>query len=200
MKGLYGSKIGTIFRLLILVLFLILCFFIKRNVELMLPEAVEYAVLDNSNAISFSEADEAACADGDLTVNVLSRTTGAASTSNNTGLSEKVNIVYTDDKFPTVHNIKILKGSFFSIDSPLNISDKIVISDNLANLLFKSYDVIGNEIIISGHKKLFPVFILRKIKFSANCLQTVRKLFSFHSTDNRIQPAYQALKEFILKE
>ena len=104
MKGLYGSKIGTIFRLLILVLFLILCFFIKRNVELMLPEAVEYAVLDNSNAISFSEADEAACADGDLTVNVLSRTTGAASTSNNTGLSEKVNIVYTDDKFPTVHN------------------------------------------------------------------------------------------------
>lgn len=126
MKGLYGSKIGTIFRLLILVLFLILCFFIKRNVELMLPEAVEYAVLDNSNAISFSEADEAACADGDLTVNVLSRTTGAASTSNNTGLSEKVNIVYTDDKFPTVHNIKILKGSFFSIDSPLNISDKIV--------------------------------------------------------------------------
>ena len=60
MKGLYVSKIGKIFRLLILVLFLILCFFIKRNVELMLPEAVEYAVLDNSNAISFSEADEAA--------------------------------------------------------------------------------------------------------------------------------------------
>ena len=51
MKGLYGSKIGTIFRLLILVLFLILCFFIKRNVELMLPEAVEYAVLDNCNKL-----------------------------------------------------------------------------------------------------------------------------------------------------
>lgn len=177
MKGLYGSKIGTIFRLLILVLFLILCFFIKRNVELMLPEAVEYAVLDNSNAISFSEADEAACADGDLTVNVLSRTTGAASTSNNMGLSEKVNIVYTDDKFPTVHNIKILKGSFFSIDSPLNISDKIVISDNLANLLFKSYDVIGNEIIISGHKKIISGIYIAENKIfselSSNGQETV---------------------------
>ena len=101
--------------------------FYKTKRRINAAGGVEYAVLDNSNAISFSEADEAACADGDLTVNVLSRTTGAASTSNNTGLSEKVNIVYTDDKFPTVHNIKILKGSFFSIDSPLNISDKIVI-------------------------------------------------------------------------
>jgi hypothetical protein len=133
----------------------------------MLPEVVEYAVLDSSNAISFSEADEAAYVNSNLTVNVLSRKTGDISTKNNTGLSEKVNIIFTDDKFPMVHNINLLKGSFFSNDNPLNVSEKIIISDNLANSLFKSYDVIGNEIVISGKKKIISgIYITENNIFS----------------------------------
>lgn len=167
MKVLNSSRLAIIFKLFILIIFLILCFAIKHNVEYMLPEIVEYAVLDNSNAISFSEADEVAYVNSNLTVNVLSRKTGNISTKNNTGLSEKVNIIFTDEKFPMVHNINLLKGSFFSKDNPLNVSDKIVISDNLAKSLFKSYNVIGNEIIISGQKKIISgIYITENNIFS----------------------------------
>lgn len=128
MKVSNRTRLAIIFKLFLLIIFLILCFVIKQNVEYMLPEVVEYAVLDSSNAISFSEADEAAYVNSNLTVNVLSRKTGDISTKNNTGLSEKVNIIFTDDKFPMVHNINLLKGSFFSNDNPLNVSEKIIIS------------------------------------------------------------------------
>jgi len=161
------TRLAIILKLFLLIIFLILCFVIKQNVEYMLPEVVEYAVLDNSNAISFSEADEAAYVNSNLTVNVLSRKTGNISTKNNTGLSENVNIIFTDDKFPMVHNINLLKGSFFSNDNPLNVSEKIVISDNLANSLFKSYDVIGNEIVLSGKKKIISgIYITENNIFS----------------------------------
>ncbi len=167
MKVSNRTRLAIIFKLFLLIIFLILCFVIKQNVEYMLPEVVEYAVLDSSNAISFSEADEAAYVNSNLTVNVLSRKTGDISTKNNTGLSEKVNIIFTDDKFPMVHNINLLKGSFFSNDNPLNVSEKIIISDNLANSLFKSYDVIGNEIVISGKKKIISgIYITENNIFS----------------------------------
>lgn len=167
MKVSNRTRLAIIFKLFLLIIFLILCFVIKQNVEYMLPEVVEYAVLDSSNAISFSEADEAAYVNSNLTVNVLSRKTGDISTKNNAGLSEKVNIIFTDDKFPMVHNINLLKGSFFSNDNPLNVSEKIIISDNLANSLFKSYDVIGNEIVISGKKKIISgIYITENNIFS----------------------------------
>ncbi len=167
MKVSNRTRLAIIFKLFLLIIFLILCFVIKQNVEYMLPEVVEYAVLDSSNVISFSEADEAAYVNSNLTVNVLSRKTGDISTKNNTGLSEKVNIIFTDDKFPMVHNINLLKGSFFSNDNPLNVSEKIIISDNLANSLFKSYDVIGNEIVISGKKKIISgIYIAENNIFS----------------------------------
>lgn len=167
MKVSNRTRLAIIFKLFLLIIFLILCFVIKQNVEYMLPEVVEYAVLDSSNVISFSEADEAAYVNSNLTVNVLSRKTGDISTKNNTGLSEKVNIIFTDDKFPMVHNINLLKGSFFSNDNPLNVSEKIIISDNLANSLFKSYDVIGNEIVIFGKKKIISgIYITENNIFS----------------------------------
>ncbi len=56
MKVSNRTRLAIIFKLFLLIIFLILCFVIKQNVEYMLPEVVEYAVLDSSNVISFSEA------------------------------------------------------------------------------------------------------------------------------------------------
>ena len=47
MKVLNSTRLAVIFKLFILLIFLILFFVINQFVEYMLPEVVEYYVLDN---------------------------------------------------------------------------------------------------------------------------------------------------------
>ena len=125
---------------------------VRQQVISALPEAVEYVSKNNTDYITLSEIKQAVNNSDDImTVNVQNRKNGTAEAYHTSLLSDNVNIILTDENYPEIHNINMIKGNFFS--AVISESDAIVISDSLANLLFKSIDIIGCQMILNGETK-----------------------------------------------
>lgn len=173
-----SAKLKFIFNIILFVLFFTLSLFVREKINSMLPVSTEYTILDNKEednekVIQISEIDEVINHVNDLTINIQNRETGIAKSQISPLLFENVNIISTDEKYPTLHNINIIKGGFISSRS----SDGVVISEELANSFFKNINVIGNTINLSGEVKTITGIydceknILNEI--SSNGLETV---------------------------
>lgn len=149
---------------------------VRQQVISALPEAVEYVSKNNTDYITLSEIKQAVNNSDDImTVNVQNRKNGTAEAYHTSLLSDNVNIILTDENYPEIHNINMIKGNFFS--AVISESDAIVISDSLANLLFKSIDIIGCQMILNGETKTISGVYENNESFvsdlSSNGLETV---------------------------
>ena len=149
---------------------------VRQQVISALPEAVEYVSKNNTDYITLSEIKQAVNNSDDImTVNVQNRKNGTAEAYHTSLLSDNVNIILTDENYPEIHNINMIKGNFFS--AVISQSDAIVISDSLANLLFKSIDIIGCQMILNGETKTISGVYENNESFvsdlSSNGLETV---------------------------
>lgn len=149
---------------------------VRQQVISALPEAVEYVSKNNTDYITLSEFKQAVNNSDDImTVNVQNRKNGTAEAYHTSLLSDNVNIILTDENYPEIHNINMIKGNFFS--AVISESDAIVISDSLANLLFKSIDIIGCQMILNGETKTISGVYENNESFvsdlSSNGLETV---------------------------
>lgn len=149
---------------------------VRQQVISALPEAVEYVSKNNTDYITLSEIKQAVNNSDDImTVNVQNRKNGTAEAYHTSLLSDNVNIILTDENYPEIHNINMIKGNFFS--AVISESDAIVISDSLANLLFKSIDIIGCQMILNGETKIISGVYENNESFvsdlSSNGLETV---------------------------
>lgn len=149
---------------------------VRQQVISALPEAVEYVSKNNTDYITLSEIKQAVNNSDDImTVNVQNRKNATAEAYHTSLLSDNVNIILTDENYPEIHNINMIKGNFFS--AVISESDAIVISDSLANLLFKSIDIIGCQMILNGETKTISGVYENNESFvsdlSSNGLETV---------------------------
>lgn len=170
------SKLKLFIYTIIFALFMFMCISVRQQVISVLPEAVEYVSLNNTDHISLSDMEEAVYnIDDTMTVNVQIRRNGTAEAYHTSLLSDNVNIILTDEYYPEIHNINIIKGDFFSVD--VSESDAIVISESLANLLYKSIDIVGCQMILNGETKTISGVYENKKNFisdlSSNGLETV---------------------------
>ncbi|MCM1226305.1 MAG: ABC transporter permease [Clostridium sp.] len=149
-------------RIMAFIYAVLFIFFVKLNLSLYqrinnaFPDAMEYILMDNSdeknNTISVADVENARSNNENLILNAQVRETGIVGSCQNSLISENVNIIYTDNYYLPIHKLNIIKGEFFGLDM-LSEHNAVIISDKLANLLFKSIDIIGNEIYLSGQKK-----------------------------------------------
>ena len=168
------SKLKLFLYTIIFALFMFMSISVRQQVISALPEAVEYVSKNNTDYITLSEIKQAVNNSDDImTVNVQNRKNGTAEAYHTSLLSDNVNIILTDENYPEIHNINMIKGNFFSAV----ISDAIVISDSLANLLFKSIDIIGCQMILNGETKTISGVYENNESFvsdlSSNGLETV---------------------------
>ena len=166
------SKLKLFLYTIIFALFMFMSISVRQQVISALPEAVEYV----SKNITLSEIKQAVNNSDDImTVNVQNRKNGTADAYHTSLLSDNVNIILTDENYPEIHNINMIKGNFFS--AVISESDAIVISDSLANLLFKSIDIIGCQMILNGETKTISGVYENNESFvsdlSSNGLETV---------------------------
>lgn len=170
------SKLKLFLYTIIFALFMFMSISVRQQVISALPEAVEYVSKNNTDYITLSEIKQAVNNSDDImTVNVQNRKNGTAEAYHTSLLSDNVNIILTDENYPEIHNINMIKGNFFS--SVISESDAIVISDSLANLLFKSIDIIGCQMILNGETKTISGVYENNESFvsdlSSNGLETV---------------------------
>lgn len=170
------SKLKLFLYTIIFALFMFMSISVRQQVILALPEAVEYVSKNNTDYITLSEIKQAVNNSDDImTVNVQNRKNGTAEAYHTSLLSDNVNIILTDENYPEIHNINMIKGNFFS--AVISESDAIVISDSLANLLFKSIDIIGCQMILNGETKTISGVYENNESFvsdlSSNGLETV---------------------------
>lgn len=170
------SKLKLFLYTIIFALFMFMSISVRQQVISALPEAVEYVSKNNTDYITLSEFKQAVNNSDDImTVNVQNRKNGTAEAYHTSLLSDNVNIILTDENYPEIHNINMIKGNFFS--SVISESDAIVISDSLANLLFKSIDIIGCQMILNGETKTISGVYENNKSFvsdlSSNGLETV---------------------------
>ena len=170
------SKLKLFLYTIIFALFMFMSISVRQQVISALPEAVEYVSKNNTDYISLSEIKQAVNNSDDImTVNVQNRKNGTAEAYHTSLLSDNVNIILTDENYPEIHNINMIKGNFFS--AVISESDAIVISDSLANLLFKSIDIIGCQMILNGETKTISGVYENNESFvsdlSSNGLETV---------------------------
>lgn len=173
-------------RIMAFIYVMLFIFFVKLNLSLyqrinnIFPDAMEYILMDNSseknNTISLADVENARRNNENLIFNAQVRENGIVGSCQNSLISENVNIIYTDNYYLPIHKLNIIKGEFFGSDM-LSEHNAVIISDRLANLLFKSIDIIGNEIYLSGHKKSILGVYSEKDdiinKLSSNGLDTV---------------------------
>lgn len=146
------SKLKLFIYTIFFALFMFMCISVRQQVISILPEAVEYVSVNDMSHITLSEIKDAVYdLDDTMTLNVQNRRSGTAEAYHTSLLSDDVNIILTDEHYPEIHNINIIKGNFFS--EVISESDAIVISDSLANLLYKSIDIIGCQMILNGETK-----------------------------------------------
>ena len=170
------SKLKLFLYTIIFALFMFMSISVRQQVISALPEAVEYVSKNNTDYITLSEIKQAVNNSDDImTVNVQNRKNGTAEAYHTSLLSDNVNIILTDENYPEIHNINMIKGNFFS--AVISESDAIVISDSLANLLFKSIDIIGCQMILNGETKTISGVYETNESFvsdlSSNGLETV---------------------------
>ena len=170
------SKLKLFLYTIIFALFMFMSISVRQQVISALPEAVEYVSKNNTDYITLSEIKQAVNNSDDImTVNVQNRKNGTAEAYHTSLLSDNVNIILTDENYPEIHNINMIKGNFFS--AVISESDAIVISDSLANLLFKSIDIIGCQMILNGETKTISGIYENNESFvsdlSSNGLETV---------------------------
>lgn len=170
------SKLKLFLYTIIFALFMFMSISVWQQVISALPEAVEYVSKNNTDYITLSEIKQAVNNSDDImTVNVQNRKNGTAEAYHTSLLSDNVNIILTDENYPEIHNINMIKGNFFS--AVISESDAIVISDSLANLLFKSIDIIGCQMILNGETKTISGVYENNESFvsdlSSNGLETV---------------------------
>lgn len=170
------SKLKLFLYTIIFALFMFMSISVRQQVISALPEAVEYVSKNNTDYITLSEFKQAVNNSDDImTVNVQNRKNGTAEAYHTSLLSDNVNIILTDENYPEIHNINMIKGNFFS--AVISESDAIVISDSLANLLFKSIDIIGCQMILNGETKTISGVYENNKSFvsdlSSNGLETV---------------------------
>ena len=170
------SKLKLFLYTIIFALFMFMSISVRQQVISALPEAVEYVSKNNTDYITLSEIKQAVNNSDDImTVNVQNRKNGTAEAYHTSLLSDNVNIILTDENYPEIHNINMIKGIFFS--AVISESDAIVISDSLANLLFKSIDIIGCQMILNGETKTISGVYENNESFvsdlSSNGLETV---------------------------
>lgn len=170
------SKLKLFLYTIIFALFMFMSISVRQQVISALPEAVEYVSKNNTDYITLSEIKQAVNNSDDImTVNVQNRKNGTAEAYHTSLLSDNVNIILTDENYPEIHNINMIKGNFFS--AVISESDAIVISDSLANLLFKSIDIIGCQMILNGETKIISGVYENNESFvsdlSSNGLETV---------------------------
>lgn len=170
------SKLKLFMYTIVFALFMFMCVSAQQQVISVLPEAVEYVSLNNTDYISLSDMEEVVYnIDDTMTVNVQIRRNGTAEAYHTSLLSDNVNIILTDEYYPEIHNINIIKGNFFSSD--VSASDAIVISESLANLLFKSVDIVGCQMLLNGETKVISGVYENKKSIisdlSSNGLETV---------------------------
>lgn len=170
------SKLKLFLYTIIFALFMFMSISVRQQVISVLPEAVEYVSKNNTDYITLSEIKQAVNNSDDImTVNVQNRKNGTAEAYHTSLLSDNVNIILTDENYPEIHNINMIKGNFFS--AVISESDAIVISDSLANLLFKSIDIIGCQMILNGETKTISGVYENNESFvsdlSSNGLETV---------------------------
>lgn len=170
------SKLKLFLYTIIFALFMFMSISVRQQVISALPEAVEYVSKNNTDYITLSEIKQAVNNSDDImTVNVQNRKNGTADAYHTSLLSDNVNIILTDENYPEIHNINMIKGNFFS--AVISESDAIVISDSLANLLFKSIDIIGCQMILNGETKTISGVYENNESFvsdlSSNGLETV---------------------------
>lgn len=170
------SKLKLFLYTIIFALFMFMSISVRQQVISALPEAVEYVLKNNTDYITLSEIKQAVNNSDDImTVNVQNRKNGTAEAYHTSLLSDNVNIILTDENYPEIHNINMIKGNFFS--AVISESDAIVISDSLANLLFKSIDIIGCQMILNGETKTISGVYENNESFvsdlSSNGLETV---------------------------
>ena len=170
------SKLKLFLYTIIFALFMFMSISVRQQVISALPEAVEYVSKNNTDYITLSEIKQAVNNSDDImTVNVQNRKHGTAEAYHTSLLSDNVNIILTDENYPEIHNINMIKGNFFS--AVISESDAIVISDSLANLLFKSIDIIGCQMILNGETKTISGVYENNESFvsdlSSNGLETV---------------------------
>lgn len=170
------SKLKLFLYTIIFALFMFMSISVRQQVISALPEAVEYVSKNNTVYITLSEIKQAVNNSDDImTVNVQNRKNGTAEAYHTSLLSDNVNIILTDENYPEIHNINMIKGNFFS--AVISESDAIVISDSLANLLFKSIDIIGCQMILNGETKTISGVYENNESFvsdlSSNGLETV---------------------------
>ena len=170
------SKLKLFLYTIIFALFMFMSISVRQQVISALPEAVEYVSKNNTDYITLSEIKQAVNNSDDImTVNVQNRKNGTAEAYHTSLLSDNVNIILTDENYPEIHSINMIKGNFFS--AVISESDAIVISDSLANLLFKSIDIIGCQMILNGETKTISGVYENNESFvsdlSSNGLETV---------------------------
>lgn len=170
------SKLKLFLYTIIFALFMFMSISVRQQVISALPEAVEYVSKNNTDYITLSEIKQAVNNSDDImTVNVQNRKNGTAEAYHTSLLSDNVNIILTDENYPEIHNINMIKGNFFS--AVISESDAIVISDSLANLLFKSIYIIGCQMILNGETKTISGVYENNESFvsdlSSNGLETV---------------------------
>ena len=170
------SKLKLFLYTIIFALFMFMSISVRQQVISALPEAVEYVSKNNTDYITLSEIKQAVNNSDDImTVNVQNRKNGTAEAYHTSLLSDNVNIILTDENYREIHNINMIKGNFFS--AVISESDAIVISDSLANLLFKSIDIIGCQMILNGETKTISGVYENNESFvsdlSSNGLETV---------------------------
>ena len=170
------SKLKLFLYTIIFALFMFMSISVRQQVISALPEAVEYVSKNNTDYITLSEIKQVVNNSDDImTVNVQNRKNGTAEAYHTSLLSDNVNIILTDENYPEIHNINMIKGNFFS--AVISESDAIVISDSLANLLFKSIDIIGCQMILNGETKIISGVYENNESFvsdlSSNGLETV---------------------------
>ena len=170
------SKLKLFLYTIIFALFMFMSISVRQQVISALPEAVEYVSKNNTDYITLSDIKQAVNNSDDImTLNVQNRKNGTAEAYHTSLLSDNVNIILTDENYPEIHNINMIKGNFFS--AVISESDAIVISDSLANLLFKSIDIIGCQMILNGETKTISGVYENNESFvsdlSSNGLETV---------------------------
>lgn len=145
------SKLKLFIYTIIFALFMFMCILVRQQVISILPDAVEYVSKSDAHITLSEMKDSVYDSDDTITVTVQNRINGTAEAYHTSLLSDNVNIILTDEHYPEIHNINIIKGNFFSMD--ISESDAIVISESLANLLYKSVDIVGCQMILNGETK-----------------------------------------------
>jgi putative ABC transport system permease protein len=145
------KKIFT-FKYAILLAFILtglLNIYIDKIIDKEVPNAIVLKSDMKANKLTFNEIDMDKDSDPQLKITGYTEVIEAVKNKFNVDYGNS-KIVLSDENLPLIYPMKLIKGSYFQINSASNNKDVAVISDVFSNKLFKSIDVIGNSLNILG--------------------------------------------------